>query len=531
MPAPRPVALLSASECARDRGALADARALAEQAWPLIHTKDAALRRRAGLLLMNLRYRLGALAATVELAQEVLPMLREQGPATVLIDTLRMVTLCATEISHFTQQCLAYAQEAHRLALQIDDTGRLSMVTNALGCFFDRAGDPWQAERLMFEALGLARQQTEGLPLTAALNNLGAVLIGKFYLLRDALPLEEAREPLRMALPFLEELSAMQRQGGEVFHKVFTLGNLGEILVHLGQADEAARLLDEATELALSLGAEAQLWRLGCSQGELLLVRGRPAEAWACLNEVLHASVEVEQRTIHLRLHHALSRAAAELGRHADALRHLQTYLVLERQRAVAQLRAQSELFVTRMESEQLRRDAQHHDARARALEADVHQDQLTGLGNRRALEARMSELVHEVDATNRPFSLAMLDLDHFKKVNDRHGHAVGDRVLVALAGVLLAHTRSTDLVVRMGGEEFLLVLPDTGAEQAAEICERLLLRLADHDWGATAPGLTVTASIGLTSAPPLDPHTLSLRADEALYRAKEAGRNRLVQI
>ena len=531
MPLPRPVALIAASEFARDDGRLADARALAEEAWPLVPPLDHGIRRRAGLLLMNLRYRLGALASTVELAQDVLPILRDSGPVSVLVDTLRMVVLCATETSHFTQQCLAYAQEGHRLALEIDDTGRLSMATNALACFFDRAGDPWQAERLMFEALALARQQTEALPLTAALNNLGAVLIGKFYLLRDALPLDEAREPLRMALPFLEELSAMQREGGEVFHKVFTMGNLGEVQVHLGQVDEAERLLGDATELARSLGAEAQLWRIDCSRGELLLARGEPAQAWDTLNAVLQASEEVEQRNIHLRLHHALSRAAAGLGREAEALHHLQTYLVLERQRSVAQLRAQSELFVTRMESEQLRRDAQHHHARARALEADVHQDQLTGLGNRRALEARMPELVREVDGSGRHFSLAMLDLDHFKKVNDRHGHAVGDQVLVALAGVLLAHTRSTDLVVRMGGEEFLLVLPDTDAEQAAEICERLLQRLADHDWSATAPGLSVTASIGLTSAPPLDPHTLSLRADEALYRAKESGRNRLVQI
>ena len=106
----------------------------------------------------------------------------------------------------------------------------------------------------------------------------------------------------------------------------------------------------------------------------------------------------------------------------------------------------------------------------------------------------------------------------------------MGDRVLVALAGVLRANTRAGDLVARVGGEEFLLALPEAGPERAAEVCERLRAQVAAHDWAALATGLTVTLSVGLTSAPPYDAETLSLRADSALYRAKAAGRNRVVQ-
>jgi diguanylate cyclase (GGDEF)-like protein len=194
-------------------------------------------------------------------------------------------------------------------------------------------------------------------------------------------------------------------------------------------------------------------------------------------------------------------------------------------------LQAQSDLFITRMEAEQVRQEAQRHRARASALEADVRRDQLTGLGNRREMEVRWPELIRDARASGQALSVAMLDLDLFKQVNDSHGHAVGDQVLVALAGLLRAHTRGTDLVARMGGEEFLLVLPDTGAERAADVCERLRQRVASHDWAALAPGLQVTLSIGLTTSPPVDAQTLSLRADAALYRAKAAGRNRLVQI
>jgi diguanylate cyclase (GGDEF)-like protein len=522
--------LITQIEAARDSGRLGEGLVLAEPAWATLAPEQGAARRRLGLVLLQLRYRSGALSKAVELADDLLPLLRASGPTTELIDTLRAVSLCSADTNRFALS-LTCAQEAHRLSLDIDDAIRLSLSTNALGCFFERSGDPWQAERLMFESLSLARQAGDAYAIRVALNNTGAALIGKFYLLRDAMPQEQAADSLRLARPFVEESVALARASGEVFFQVFALGNLGEILVHLGEAEPAALLLDEALALARPLGFEAQVWRMGCTQGELLLLQQQPQAAWDQLAQVLQAAGQADQRTTHLRLHHAMWRAAAQMGRSADALHHLQAYLSLERARAVTQLRAQSDLFITRMEAEQMRQDAQRHRARASALEADVRRDQLTGLGNRREMEARWPELIREARASGQPLSVAMLDLDHFKQVNDTHGHAVGDQVLVALASLLRAHTRGSDLVARMGGEEFLLVLPDTGAERAADVCERLRQRVAGHDWAALAPGLQVTLSIGLTTSPPVDTQTLSLRADAALYRAKAAGRNRLVQL
>jgi diguanylate cyclase (GGDEF)-like protein len=502
--------------------------AAAEAAWPLVPADDAPRRLRAGLLLLQLRYRTGSLAAMLDLSHQVLPLLRASGPATQLIDTLRMVALCAADTSRF-ELSLSSAQEALRLALELDDQARISLATNALACFFERAGDPWQAERLMLEALAQGRAQPEPHPVFVALNNLGAALIGKYYLLRDSMPPDEALEPLRVARPFIEESLALARAGLDPFFKVFTIGNMGEVLVHLGEPDQAARLLDEAEEMAQRHGFEAQAWRVGCSQGELMLLRQQAQRAWDKLSAVQAAAAKADQRATHLRLHHALWRTAVALGRTADALEHLQHYLRLERQRSMTQLRAQSELFVTRMEAEQARQEAQRHHARARALEADVRRDQLTGLGNRREAEARWPELLRAAKAHEAPLAVAMLDLDQFKQVNDQHGHAVGDAVLVALARLLQAHTRASDLVARLGGEEFLIVLPDTEAARAQEVCERLRARVEGHDWGALVPGLAVTVSIGLSQAPPYDAKTLSLRADAALYRAKAAGRNRLV--
>jgi diguanylate cyclase (GGDEF)-like protein len=522
-------ALIQSAQDALARASLTEGLATAEQAWLASQPEDGPRRLRAGQVLMQLRYRTGKFEAMLDLAPEVLHMLRVSGPTSGLIDTLRMVAVCAADTHRFDQS-LSSAQEALQLSLDLDDRARISLSTNALACFFERSGDPWQAERLLLDALAQARLQSQGHPLFTALNNLGAALIGKFFILRDGLPVDDAREPLRKALPYVEESVQMARAGADVLPKVFCLGNLAEVHVHLGQTAEAEPRLQEALSLAQAHGFEAQVWRMRCTQGELLLARGQTREALDALLDVLELSARADQPITRMRLHHAAWRAAAALGLDGVALHHLQKYLELERLRSVRQLRAQSDLFVTRMEAEQARLEAQRQHARARALEADVRRDQLTGLGNRREAEARWPELLKSARAEQSPLSVAMLDLDHFKQVNDRHGHAVGDQVLVALATLLQAHTRASDLAARLGGEEFLLVLRDTDAPRAAEVCERLRSCVQAHDWEAIAPDLKVTVSIGLTSAPPYDAQTLSLRADAALYRAKGAGRNCLVQ-
>lgn len=522
--------LLTRAEAARATGDLAVGLATASRAWRSLPEADLPRRRHAGLLRTHFLYRSGRLGELVECGLEVLPLLRADGPATELIDLLRMVALCACDSNRLdvAQRC---AQEAHRLALGLGDVGRLSLAVNTLGCFYERTGDPWQAERLLHEALTLAQTQAESHPKFAALNNLSAVHIGSFHLLRDAVGIEEAREPLRRALPFARDAVTMGLKAGDPFHRVFTLGNLGEILVNLGQADEADTALAQAHDEAVRGGFDAQRWRIAVARGEWQLLQGRPQAAWDVLNGALQESTASNVRMTHLRLHHTLWRAGRELGRHADALVHLQAYLQLERLRTVTQQRAQSELFVTRLEAEQMRTEAHRHRTLARELEADVRRDPLTGLGNRRELERRWPQLVAQAATDDTPLAVAMLDLDSFKQVNDARGHAVGDRVLVALAGLLRAHTRAADLVARVGGEEFLLALPDTSPERALEVCERLREQVAAHDWHALAPGLQVTISAGLACSPPGDRDTLIEAADAALYRAKSAGRNRVMRV
>jgi two-component system, cell cycle response regulator len=158
--------------------------------------------------------------------------------------------------------------------------------------------------------------------------------------------------------------------------------------------------------------------------------------------------------------------------------------------------------------------------------------DALTGLHNRRYMETHLATLAEQARATGRPLSLVLVDIDNFKSINDTHGHEAGDNVLRQFAARFRHNTRSIDLACRIGGEEFVIVMPDTGLELACQVGERLRECIAADPF-QTGSGirLRVTASVGVAT---LEQSRGSLealfkRADQALYVAKRGGRNRVV--
>jgi diguanylate cyclase len=140
-----------------------------------------------------------------------------------------------------------------------------------------------------------------------------------------------------------------------------------------------------------------------------------------------------------------------------------------------------------------------------------------------------LDEEVSRFKRTRAPCSIALIDIDWFKRINDTYGHPTGDEVLRTFAITTFANIRGIDRFGRYGGEEFLLVLPDTSAEGAAQILDRLRMIISDLDWSAFSPGMRVTISAGVTTVHPDEtPDTLLARADGALYSAKAQGRNQI---
>jgi two-component system, cell cycle response regulator len=157
--------------------------------------------------------------------------------------------------------------------------------------------------------------------------------------------------------------------------------------------------------------------------------------------------------------------------------------------------------------------------------------DGLTGLWNRAFFNNRWAEEEARVQRHRRPLSIAMIDVDHFKSINDTYGHPAGDAVLQELAKLLQRECRTADIPCRYGGEEFSVIMPDTAPQDAMVLCERIRVALAGMEW-ARHPERKVTASLGLAGVSdgvPLSPEVkLVDLADQALYAAKRGGRNRV---
>lgn len=157
--------------------------------------------------------------------------------------------------------------------------------------------------------------------------------------------------------------------------------------------------------------------------------------------------------------------------------------------------------------------------------------DSLTGVCNRRHFLAVGEREISRASRYGRRLSLMMMDIDHFKLVNDTHGHAAGDATLRALSETCLAALRGNDIFGRFGGEEFTAILPEASSETAAEVAERLRQSIADLTVTFENRAIHVTVSIGVATLTPEDTSVEDLlkRADDALYQAKDAGRNRVV--
>ncbi len=162
-----------------------------------------------------------------------------------------------------------------------------------------------------------------------------------------------------------------------------------------------------------------------------------------------------------------------------------------------------------------------------RQLATETTTDSLTGVDNRRGFDLKIRDEMARSNRYGNALALLLVDIDHFKRFNDTHGHPAGDRALRRVAAILETSVRATDTVARLGGEEFAIILPNTTPEGAFTLAERCRLAIAQADW----PGAGVTVSVGISNVEPSTETVEQIleRTDQALYEAKDQGRNRSV--
>jgi diguanylate cyclase (GGDEF)-like protein len=506
-------------------------------------------RRTEALVLLAHQYpRLGRLTVSARYATEALGLAERLGDDGLLADALTGQAYVYAQLL-MGRDALETAMRALAVARRAGDAAREAWALNRVGVAYSSLENPAQACASTEQALEIAAAADAPEALFSCQNNLAY-----FWLRRvaDAAALGEAAvlaEAVENARRTAEQACALARRRGSPFEIAVAVSNLVNALLAGGQPDEALPLLNEFGHLAHDQGYSDLAIEADAQRAVFLRLKGEPLQATRILEALLRAAQEPPPKLRRL-LTRALYETHKASGQFREALGWLEELTLLERQMRRDELVLQTEVILIRdqVEQAQARADSAAADARreraraahleseqqrlrehAMALDRAAHEDVLTGLHNRRHAEFALPLLVEGARVAGQVISVAALDVDHFKRINDSHGHAVGDAVLQQLAQLLRHRLRSADLMARIGGEEFLAVLVGSAPSQAAEICERLRVAVAEHDWAAIKPGLVVRISVGIAGGlPPLETEALLNRADHALYAAKRSGRNRV---
>jgi diguanylate cyclase len=489
--------------------------------------------------------RIGECERAIGHALQALPMLKREKDAADRTRLLCTLVMAYNDIG-LHGEALPHATRALDSARASGDKSLLSWALNRAGITYEGLSDPDEAERFLMQALQIAREIDGAEETFSALNN----LCSNINAACEALPPDAARSKLMRGLAHGSEALKLAQASANAHRQAISHSNLAGTHTLLRNDDDALQHLEAAEALSQQHGFRGLTVSALGDRAKLLRLQGDTGRAVALYEAALAEAIAMGDLTTQRNFHLGLYESHKAAGDFAGALRHHEAVLPLERDQLQQRADVQARLLLHRLELEQARADAERArldaevqrlraaqlenenralELQARELGRHALEDQLTGLANRRRVDHELPAQLLQARERHAALSIAAVDLDHFKQVNDRYGHAVGDDVLRVVARLLTEKTRSTDLVARMGGEEFLVVFVGTPLGVANDICERLRCSVEAHDWGAMAAGLHLTISIGLCEAPgSSDMRTVLERADASLYTAKRAGRNRV---
>jgi diguanylate cyclase (GGDEF)-like protein len=336
----------------------------------------------------------------------------------------------------------------------------------------------------------------------------------------------EAERCERLAIADSLRAVDLARRLGHVDYETSALLNLAESLTWVGEPGQALELLEDWARRHPD--ALARQWaHQRDSLGTVLLALQRPDEAVVAFEQSLSQAESPAYRVVVIE---HLSTALERCERWQEALARykefhaLQARVSAERaQRHARVAAARLDIGRERAKARQLATSNRRLRRRADDLARQAQEDALTGLANRRQVDSLL-------ETWPQPLSLALIDVDHFKQVNDRFSHGVGDEVLKQLASIMRANCRQRELAARLGGEEFVVIVESVDEADIGRVAERLRVAVERFDWPSLCAGLRVTVSIGVARSSEVAVGTdLLVVADRRLYAAKRTGRNRVM--
>ena len=433
----------------------------------------------------------------------------------------------ALHLAQQSERALAVNREAAALAQEGQDPLALSAAMTVDSILFSALGRSAEELAASEAAIALARQA--GAKRTEVL---GIANLADFYL---------KRADYSTALRLAQQALPLAREVRDTTSESVALANAGLALIHLGRHRQGMALVRESLVLEERNGGLPEMADMHQELGHTLEQTGHLPEAWAAFSEHRRLSDEVSQRAQQRAVLELQEGFEAEQRQREMALRQTdnklkETQLVGHKlQQSLWALGVTAGLLTLVLVALLLRR-MRHSNAQLSSTNAQLavagDSDPLTGLSNRRHFARVMQEMAAK-GAAGLEGSLLLIDIDHFKRINDRHGHAAGDAVLVDLSARLRTLLRQEDLTVRWGGEEFLVLVRDMPPEQVQGLAQRLLGAIGGSPVQHGAERIAVTASVGFATFP-LQPACMPVAweravdlVDTAMYLAKAHGRNR----
>jgi diguanylate cyclase (GGDEF)-like protein len=487
--------------------------------------RDRALQAQLLARLARLEIRFGDYSAADAHAIEAAKLHALESDTAGQVAALTTAVLACTQLRRYDD---AYAAAfAAQEVVPGDASAELRLVaTRALGAAHAAAGSYEDALQLFARMIDIA--QEENLAAWERTARTDWLVINLGWLTDPAALLASApdRAHLTMLQSWAEHLVQQPTDGSpelQLRERANHFAVLAQIHVALGNVSAARAAIDAVMRDATQLE-----WSNGLAEGSVV-------EADVCLLEgdamrgleLARLGVELAQKfdlmIVESKAHDTLARCAEVAGDHATAVRALRRHMQLTRE--ILRLRSENRVRIERWrESQKQREQLDTLTAEASSFRELSLLDPLTGLANRRAIEPVVQSALTELRLVKRACALAMLDIDEFKLINDRHSHVVGDAVLRALGDVMRAALRAVDFAARTGGDEIVILFSGATEAEARAACERIRRRIAEYDWTALSPGLTVTMSVGVTAALAGDSfETLMRRADDLMYQHKAA--------
>ena len=541
--------LLAEADRARRRGDYRGGADLARRAAALAdadgdHTGHArALRSLADQLL-----RLGDAEGAIAACRDAVDLLESVHDEVGVCQTLTVQAMAYNRIA-LHEEALGVLDRARGIAQRRGDQSLLYWVHNRTGVVHCGMGNYRESADYLMRAVAMVDGMDDEARF-CVFNNIGDNAVHRVPQLRDAGEDVAADEVLTQAVTYVESALGLARAAGHPYRESLCLDNYGMLHALTGDFTAAFAMLGNAHAMAVAHGYRHLETETLQHEAQVRLMLGEYVTAVEGLHAALDRAVAAGERP--MAIHQELSRAYELVGDYEAALRHYRLFhdLEIQARNDVAATRARMmihhfELDNARLEADNARLESELHRMRSMELEADkltlqreaaelgrrAYEDALTGLANRRLAQLRLPELMASAAESGRPLCLAVADVDHFKTVNDRFGHPLGDEVLRRVAAILRANVPAGALIARFGGEEFLIAFDGLALKEAAGLCERIRAAVAGYPWATIRSTLAVTISIGAVERTAGTDDTLLIaQADQQLYAAKHNGRNRVEQ-